>query len=181
MTSSTISSSSQEQTQFLSALPPPLPTPPPILFSLEKFKAELQKAKTVQKPLATQTPNENTYSGSKSSNKSFDFNEIKTFKFKKLERKESRLPLVASQNPREMLMDEIRSNAGGNKLKKVSSSDKKSKLMKFNTDNYKNNSGGSDLFRDLNNILSQRSQYFKKDEEDESSDDEGSWSGYVEN
>lgn len=54
--------------------------------------------------------------------------------------------------------------------------------MKFNTDTYENNSGGgSDLFRDLNHILSQRSQYFKKDDEDESSDDEGSWSGYVEN
>lgn len=81
-----------------------------------------------------------------------------------------------------MLMNEIRSNAGGSKLKKVTSSDKKSKHMKFNSDaTSENNSGGSDLFRDLNHILNQRNQYFKKDDEDDSSDDESWNSGYVEN
>ncbi len=111
-----------------------------------------------------------------SSNKSFDINEIKNFKFKNSgnkEIKEQRRPLILqNKNPWDSLMNEIRSNEAVSNLKKVSNSEKKSKQMKFNLDCFEND---SNLVRDLNQILNERSQFFKEDEDENDSTDDDSW------
>lgn len=180
-------------------LPPPPPPPPPflglsdelsinkppkqssqpvpLLFSSDSFKNELKLAKTTPKSASSKTKNQlKPIDNSAAHNRSFDINEIKTFKFKSNSRVNVKeRPSLGSQNmnPWDSLMNEIRSN-GGNKLKKVSDTptSKSSKHMKFNNDD--------NLVRDLNQILSQRSQFFKDDDDNESSDDE-SWSGFVNN
>lgn len=148
-------------------------------FNSEMFKNELKNFKNPHK-------SNNKIKSVEKKTKSFDINEIKNFKFKNsaLEKKEQREPLFISQNvnPWDSLMSEIRSNAGGTKLKKVIDSDDKSnsKHMKFNTENDYN--GDSNLVRDLNQILSQRSQFFKEDDdEDCDSTDDESWNGISEN
>jgi hypothetical protein len=110
------------------------------------------------------------------SNKSFDLNEIKNFKFKNSanqEKKELRRSLISQNtNPWDSLMNEIRSNEAVNKLKKVTSSEKKSKHMKFNSDFFESD---SNLVRDLNQILNERSQFFKEDDDENNSSDDDSW------
>ena len=69
-------------------------------------------------------------------------------------------------------MNEIRSNEAVSKLKKVNNSEKKSKHMKFNLDCFDND---SNLVRDLNQILNERSQFFKEDEDENDSTDDDSW------
>jgi len=69
-------------------------------------------------------------------------------------------------------MNEIRANEAVSNLKKVSNSEKKSKQMKFNLDCFEND---SNLVRDLNQILNERSQFFKEDEDENDSTDDDSW------
>ena len=112
----------------------------------------------------------------KSDPSEFDINEIKTFKFKKCsERKSSnvkRHQREIKQNPWDSLMNEIRANPC-DKLKKVDSDDKSSKQRKFSPDHIDyENIQGSQLIRDLNLILSQRSHFFNDHEDDNDSSDE---------
>lgn len=157
------------------ATPPPPPPPLPNLLiqitnkkstPADDFLKELkemspQPAKINQKPASKQAPTE------------FDLNEIKTFKFKT----KSKSPLGNVKrhqqvNPWDSLMNEIRTNPC-EKLKKV---DGKSggKHRKLSADNLElaNFQGSSQLIRDLNLILNQRSQFFNDhDDENDSSDE----------
>ena len=100
----------------------------------------------------------------------FDLNEIKTFKFKKLNKTvNKRQNNKKSENPWDSLMDEIRTNPCG-KLKSI---EKSSKHRKLSADNLSlANFQGSQLIRDLNLILSQRSQFFNDNDEENESEDE---------
>jgi hypothetical protein len=103
----------------------------------------------------------------------FDLNEIKTFKFKKStsrggKRQQQANKQTPADNPWDCLMDEIRTNPCGH-LKKVESRGRHRKFAASGLDY--GNFQGSQLIRDLNLILSQRSQFFNDDEDEDSSDD----------
>ena len=171
LSSSNAQLSSKKSPPLSNFLNPDLEKFKPDISSSEIFKNELGKAKNVltsEKQIIEEKKN--------SSIKSFDINEIKNFKFKNLENKEikeQRRPLILqSKNPWDSLMNEIRSNEAVSKLKKVSNSEKKSKHMKFNLDCFDND---SNLVRDLNQILNERSQFFKEDEDENDSTDDDSW------
>lgn len=150
--------------------PPPLPnllipttnkkTTPASDFLKELQEMSPQPAKNSQKP-------------EKKTSTEFDLNEIKTFKFKT----KSKSPLgnvkrhQAKANPWDSLMNEIRTNPC-EKLKKVDGKSG-SKHRKLSADNLDlANFQGSQLIRDLNLILNQRSQFFNDhDDENDSSDE----------
>jgi len=161
-----------EMNKFKAEIPKP---PTSQLFSSELFKNELSKVKNFRK-LEKTFKEEKINSSNYTSNKSFDLNEIKNFKFKNSanqEKKELRRSLISQNtNPWDSLMNEIRSNEAVNKLKKVTSSEKKSKHMKFNSDFFESD---SNLVRDLNQILNERSQFFKEDDDENNSSDDDSW------
>ena len=126
-----------------------------------------------KKPVDLSAPKEPRAKPAKSSSSvEFDLNEIKTFKFKKgskrSQAKAGGKGSGGSSNPWDCLMDEIRTNPCG-KLKKVVAAGHR----KFSADNLDYaNFQGSQLIRDLNLILSQRSRFFNDHDEDDDSSDE---------
>jgi len=141
----------------ITIIPPPPPPMPPISF-IQPITAKKIAQEPKHKPIKNScSPVE------------FDLNEIKTFKFKKNLKRGQNGKLVCknigNDNPWDCLMNEIRTNPCG-KLKKVGH-------LKFSADHLDYaNFQSSQLIRDLNLILNQRSRFFNDNEEDDDSSDE---------
>ena len=123
----------------------------------------------------------------------FDINEIKTFKFKNTNRSassssssskngkkttSSQLSNEPIANSWDSLMNEIRSNAVNSRLRKVNddaASGSESHAAIGSKQRKYSDSLGSNLLRDLNFILNQRSKFFRQDDDVENFSG-GSWS-----